>query len=253
MAGHSHWAKVKRAKAVTDARRGRLWSKLARRIIVAAKTGGGKPEENLQLRYAIDDARAANMPKDTIENAIKRGTGELGANDYERVIYEGYGPGGVAILIDSLTDNRNRTAPELRKIFERAGGQLGATNCVAWMFTQKGTFTIPVSAIEEDALLEICLEAGAEDVKTEGDVYEVTCEVSVFAALKEALAARGVETIAAEVAMVPTTTVRIDEDKARQVLNLMEILEEHDDVQNVYANLDIPEEVLARFEEKSGD
>lgn len=251
MAGHSHWAKVKRAKATTDARRGKLWSKLARRIIVAAKTGGGKPEENLQLRYAIDDARAANVPKDTIENAIKRGTGEMGAESYERVIYEGYAPGGVAIMADCLTDNRNRTAPQMRKIFERAGGQLGGSNCVAWMFTQKGTFTIPAAAIEEDDLIEICLEAGAEDVKKEGDVFEVTCEVGDYGAVKEALAGGNVEMIAGEIAMVPNSTVAVGEDKAQQALGLMEALEEHDDVQNVYANFDIPEELAAKLEGKA--
>ena len=251
MSGHSHWAKIKRAKAATDARRGRLWSKLARRIIVAARTGGGNPEENLQLRYAIEEARAANMPKDTINNAIKRGTGELGSQEFVRVIYEGYGPGGVAIMVDCLTDNRNRTAPEMRKIFERAGGQLGSTNCVAYMFEQKGTFTVPASAAEEDELLETCLEAGAEDVQLEGDVFEITCSVADFSAVKEALADRGIETIAAEIVMLPKTTVQVPEDKVRQVLKLMEALEEHDDVQNVYANLDIPEELAARMQAES--
>ncbi len=251
MSGHSHWSKIKRAKATTDARRGRLWSKLARRIIVAAKTGGGNPDENLQLRYAIDDAKAANLPKDTIANAIKRGTGELGAANYERIIYEGYGPEGVAVMIECLTDNRNRTVPELRKIFERADGQLGATNCVAWMFAQKGTFTVPTSAIEEDALMEICLDAGADDISKEGDVFEVTCQVGEFHALKEALAEKGVETIAAEIAMIPNTTVKVGADKAQQVLNLMESLEEHDDVQNVFANFDIPDEVAAKLEENT--
>ena len=248
MAGHSHWAKIKRAKATTDARRGRLWSKLARRIIVAAKSGGGKPDENLQLRYAMEDARAANVPKDTIANAIKKGTGELGAESYEQIVYEGYGPGGVAIMVDCLSDNRNRTVPEIRKIFERSGGQLGAANCVAWMFGRKGTFTVATSAVEEDALIELCLEAGAEDIKTEGDVFEVTCEVGSFSAIKDALAAREIETIAAEIAMIPNTTVAVEEDKAGQVLRLMEALEDHDDVQNVYANFDIPEDVAAKLE-----
>ncbi len=247
MAGHSHWARIKRAKAANDARRGKQWSKLARRVIVAAKTGGGNPEENLQLRYAIDDARAANMPKDTIANAIKKGTGESGAENYERVLYEGYGPAGVAVMVDCLTDNRNRTVPEIRKAFERAGGQLGSTNCVAWMFAQKGTFTLEASAVDEDKLLEICLEAGAEDVKSEGDAFEVTCEVGSFGEVKQALADAGVETIAAEIAMVPGNTVTLDAEKARQVLNLMEALEEHDDVQNVYANFDIPEDVAANL------
>lgn len=253
MSGHSHWAKVKRAKAATDARRGKLWSKLARRIIVSAKIGGGKPEENLQLRYAIDDARAANMPKDTIANAIKRGTGELGSQQFERIIYEGYAPGGVAIMVDCLTDNRNRTASGVRKIFERAGGQLGTINCVAYMFSQKGTFTVPVSAVEEDILIEVCLDAGAEDVRKEGDVFEVTCEPASFGDLKQALAEKEIETIAAEIAMVPDTTVAVGEDRARQVLKLMETFEEYDDVQNVYSNFDIPEQVGAKLEAEAAD
>ena len=252
MSGHSHWAKIRRAKASNDARRGRLWSKLARRIIVAAKTGGGNPDENLQLRYAIDDAKAANLPKDTINKAIKKGTGELGGQNFEQAVYEGYAPAGVAIMVDCLTDNRNRTAPQMRKIFERAGGQLGTTNCVAWMFSQKGTFTIPASAIEEDELIELCLEAGADDVTREGDVFEVTCDVRSFSAIKQALADKSVETIAGEIAMVPNTTVSAGEDKAQQVLKLMEALEDHDDVQNVYANLDISEEVAAKLEGQSG-
>ena len=184
MAGHSHWAGIKRAKAANDARRGKLWSKLARRIIVAAKTGGGSPDENLQLRYAIDDARAANMPKDTISNAVKKGTGELGGENYERVLYEGYGPAGVAVMVDCLTDNRNRTVPEIRKAFERSGGQLGNSNCVAWMFAQKGTFTVAADAVSEDRLLEICLEAGADDVAKEGDAFEIICEVGRFGAVR---------------------------------------------------------------------
>ncbi|KPK84889.1 MAG: transcriptional regulator [Phycisphaerae bacterium SM23_33] len=251
MSGHSHWAKVKRAKAVTDARRGKLWSKLARRIIVAAKTGGGNPDENLQLRYAIEDARAANVPKDTIANAINRGTGELGEQEFERVIYEGYAPGGVAIMVDCLTDNRNRTASEVRKIFERAGGQLGGSNCVAYMFAPKGTFTVPTSAVEEDRLIEICLEAGAEDVRKEADVFEVTCDPGSFGDLKKALADNQIETIAAEIAMVPDTTVAVDEDRARQALGLMEAFEDHDDVQNVYSNFDIPDHVGAKLEAES--
>ena len=248
MSGHSHWAKIKRSKATVDARRGREWSKLARRIIVAARVGGGKPEENLSLRYAIDDARAANMPKDTIANAIKRGTGEIGAENYEQVIYEGYGPGGVAIMVDCLTDNRNRTVPELRKIFERAGGQLGSSNCVAYMFEQKGTFTISADLTDEDTLLELALDAGAEDVRKETDVFEITCAPADFSAVKEALAVAGIETIAAEIAMVPTTSVTIAEDRARQVLTLMETLQDSEDVQNVYSNFDIPDDVAAKLE-----
>jgi len=252
MAGHSHWAKIKRAKASTDAKKGQIWSKLARKIIVAARTGGGNPADNLQLRYAIEEARAANMPKDTIENAIKKGIGEVGSTNYEHIIYEGYGPGGVAIMVECLTDNRNRTAPELRKIFERAGGQLGSTNCVAWMFTQKGIFTVPADAISEDELIEICLDAGADDVRKEGDVYEITSQVSDFTKVKDALTEKGIELIQAEIAMVPNNTVSLAPDKARQVISLVEALEDHDDVQKVFSNLDIPDELAAELEKASG-
>ncbi|MCD6377769.1 MAG: YebC/PmpR family DNA-binding transcriptional regulator [Planctomycetes bacterium] len=248
MAGHSHWAKIKRAKASSDAKKGQIWSKLARKIIVAARTGGGNPADNLQLRYAIEEARAANMPKDTIENAIKKGIGEVGSTNHEHIIYEGYGPGGVAIMVECLTDNRNRTAPELRKIFERAGGQLGSTNCVAWMFTQKGIFTVPADAISEDELIEICLDAGADDVRKEGDVYEITSQVSDFTKVKDVLTEKGIELIQAEITMVPNNTVSLAPDKARQVISLVETLEDHDDVQKVFSNLDIPDEVAAELE-----
>ncbi len=241
MSGHSHWARIKRAKAANDSKRGKIWSKLARRIIMAAKTGGGDPDDNLTLRYAIDEAKAANMPKTTIEKAVKKGAGELGAESYERVVYEGYAPGGVAFIVDCLTDNRNRTAPEIRKIFERGGGQLGATNCVAWMFEQKGSFIISADQTDEDALMEIALDIGAEDVKCESDVFEVTCQTSDFSVVRQALADRGIETVSADIAMVPQNTVAVTDEKARQVLSLMEAFEDHDDVQNVYSNFDIPE------------
>lgn len=248
MSGHSHWAKIRRAKASTDAKRGRVWSKLARKIIVAAKVGGGNPDDNLQLRYAIDEAKSANMPNDTIDKAIKKGTGTLEAQTYEEMVYEGYGPGGVAFLVDCLTDNRNRIAAEMRKIFERAGGQLGASNCVAWMFEKKGTFVISSEKADEDTLMEIALDAGADDVTSEGDLFEIVCQVSAFAAVKQALSERGIEPDAAEIAMIPKNTVTVKADKARQVLNLMEALEEHEDVQNAYANFDIPDEIMAEVE-----
>jgi len=250
MSGHSHWATIKRAKAANDAKRGKIWSKLARRIIVAAKTGGGNPEENLNLRYAIDDAKAANMPNDTIQRAIKKGTGELAAEDYQQVVYEGYGPAGVAFLVDCLTDNRNRTAPEIRKIFDRGGGQLGTSGCVAWMFEQKGTFAVSRDVADEDTLMEIALEAGAEDVKKDGNFFEITCQVADFSRVKQALAERNIETASAEISMMPTNTVAVDAEKAPQVVKLMEALEEHDDVQKVYANFDIPEEVMAKLGEE---
>lgn len=244
MSGHSHWAKVKRYKGAADARRSKVWSKLARKIIVAAKHGGGNPDDNLSLRYAIDEARAENMPNDTIDKAIKKGTGELGAVNYESIIYEGYGPGGVAFMVDCLTDNRARTAPELRKVFERAGGQLGATNSVAWMFEKKGTFLISADKADEDTLMELALEAGADDVKKEGDIFEITCQVAAFNAVKKALADKKIETLSGQIGMVPKTTVQIGADKSTQVMNLMEALEDHEDVQNIYANFDMPEELM---------
>ncbi|MFP4052259.1 MAG: YebC/PmpR family DNA-binding transcriptional regulator [Phycisphaerae bacterium] len=248
MAGHSKWANIKHKKARNDAARGKQWSKCARAIMVAAKAGGGDPDANLNLRYAIDEAKAVNMPKDTIAKAIKKGTGELGGENYEQVIYEGYGPAGVAFIVDCLTDNRNRTAPEMRKIFERSGGSLGATNCVAWMFEQKGTFTISADTADEDTLMEIALEAGADDVEQDGEIFEITCEPAAFNDVREALEARELSPAVAQLALVPKNTVQVDADDARKVLNLLENLEDHDDVQKVYANFDLPDEVLAEME-----
>lgn len=249
MAGHSHWAKIKRKKGVTDARRGRLWSKLARNIIVAAKSGGGKPEDNLTLRYAIDKAKAANMPRDTIENAIKKGTGELGAIQYETVFYEGYGVGGVAILCEALTDNRNRTAPEVRKIFERAGGSVGAAGSVQWMFSPKGQIIVPASAADEDTIAGIALEAGAEDYVNSGDVWEITCEPAAFEPLRQALTKAGIEMQSAELTRLPSNTVPVDAESGRKVLNLVDALEEHEDIQNVFTNFELPEDVMASLDE----
>ena len=245
MSGHSKWANIKHRKGRQDEKRGKVWSKIARQIIVAARAGGGDPAGNLTLRYAIDEAKAANMPKDTIANAIKKGTGDIEGVTYEQVVYEGYGPGGVAFMVSCLTDNRSRTAPEMRKLFERGGGQLGASNCVAYMFQQKGTFVVPSDKADEDTLMEIALDAGAEDVSNAGEFFEVTCEPSVFSIVKDALAGKGIETSSAEIAMVASNMVTLDAEKARKALNLMENLEDHDDVQNVYTNLDIPDELVA--------
>lgn len=250
MSGHSHWATIRRAKSANDAKRGKLWSKLARRIIVAAKTGGGNPEENLTLRYSIDDAKAANMPKDTINKAIKKGTGELGGQNYEQVIYEGYGPDGVAFMVDCLTDNRNRTAPEMRKIFERGGGQLGASNCVAWMFESKGTFVISADQADEDALMEIALDAGADDMSGGAGIFEITCKPQAFSDVRRILAEKGIETISSEIALVSKNTISVGLDRAKQILNLMESFEDHDDVQNVFANFEMDEETVAKLSEE---
>ena len=249
MSGHSKWANIKHRKGRQDAKRGKVWSKIARQIIMAAKTGSGDIDTNLALRYAIDEAKAANMPKDTIGKAIKKGTGDLQGVNYEQVVYEGYGPGGVAFMINCLTDNRNRTAPEMRKIFERVGGQLGASNCVAYMFHQKGVFVVQHDKVDEETLMEIALEAGADDVTTEGEFFEITCEPGAFSDVKNALTEKNIETTSAEIAMIPANTVTLDDNKTRQALVLMENFEDHDDVQNVYTNLDIPDQLM---EELSG-
>ena len=247
MSGHSHWSKIKRSKASTDAKRGREWSKLARKVIVAAK-GGGNPDDNLSLRYAIDEAKAANMPNDTIAKAIKKGTGELGAANYEDLLYEGYGPGGAAFMVECLTDNRNRTAPELRRLFDKAGGQLVASGSVAYLFKKLGRFVVAADQADEDTLMEIALEAGADDVVLDDDVFEITCAVTAYAAVKDALDARDIVTTEAELGMIPDATVVVPADKARQVISLAEALEEHDDVQKVYSNFEITEEAMAELE-----
>jgi YebC/PmpR family DNA-binding regulatory protein len=244
MAGHSHWANISAKKAIVDKKRGKLWSKLARAIIVAAKSGGD-PKINLRLRYAIDAAKAVSLPKDNIERAIKTGTGELKADALEEVLYEGYGPNGVAILCEILTDNRHRTAGEVRKIFELGGGQLGTTGCVSYLFDRKGLFIIPAGQITEDKLMELALEAGADDVRDYGETLEVTCDPSGFQAVSEALAAAGLKPDVAQVSRIPKTTVDLDADTGRTVLKLMESLDDHDDVQNVSANFNIPDAAMA--------
>jgi len=245
MAGHSHWSSIKHRKAAVDTRRGRLWSKLIRNVIVAAKTGGGSPDANLSLRYAIDKAKQANVPNDTIDRAIKKGTGEIEGEQYEEVVYEGYGPGGVAVMAVCLTDNRNRTGPEIRKIFESRGGSLGSTGCVAWMFEQKGLITVSTTDTDEDRLLEIALEAGAEDLKQEGEEFEIYCPPGEFEAVKNAITAAEIPIQLAEISMIPQSTVKLEGDQAKKIMDLMETLEDHDDTQNVYANFDVPEEVMA--------
>jgi len=248
MSGHSHWAGIKYKKAAADAKRGKMWSKIARMIIVAAKQGGGDPAANLALRYAIDKARAANMPKDTIEKAVKKGTGELEGMSFEEVLYEGYGPGGVAIMVEALTDNRNRTGPELKRLFERHGGSLGTSGCVNWMFTKKGLITVNADSTDEEQLLEIALSAGADDMQTVGEVFEITCDPSAYEELKKTLQEKEIATEVAEVSMVPRSTIEIsNEQTANKIISLMEAFEDHDDVQNTYANFDIPDEIMARI------
>jgi YebC/PmpR family DNA-binding regulatory protein len=246
VAGHSHWANIARKKSLVDAKRGKLWSKLAKAIIVAAKHGGADPSANLRLRYAIDAAKAVSMPKDNIQRAIKAGTGELKGGNLEESIYEGYGAGGVAVMCEILTDNKNRTAPEIRKIFEMCDGKLGGTGCVAYLFERKGVVRVPQASCEEDRIMEIAIDAGAEDVSAADDRWEVVCEPAVMTPVIEALQAAGLTVDSNEIVRIPTTTVEVDDvETARKVLTLMERLDDHDDVQSVAANFNIPDQALS--------
>lgn len=247
MAGHSHWAGIKHKKALIDAKRGKMWSKLSKAIIVAAKMGGGDPDGNNRLRLAIDAAKAVSMPKDNIQRAIKRGAGETEGANFEEVLYEGYGAGGVAILCDILTDNRNRTASEVRKIFEISDGKLGGAGSVAWMFEKKGLFIVPANKADEDTLMEIALEAGADDVRRTDDKFEVTSSPEAYSAVSAALAKAGIEPEVSELGRVPKNTVDVeDPEVARKILKLMNRLDDHDDVQSVSSNFNIPEAVMAQ-------
>jgi YebC/PmpR family DNA-binding regulatory protein len=252
VAGHSHWAGIKHKKAVNDKKRGKIFSKIARMIWSAVKEGGGPdPEFNPRLRLILDKAKAANMPKDNIKRAIDRAVGGDG-DAYEQVFYEGYAPGGVAVMVDTLTDNRNRTYPEIRKIIEGRGGNLGNPGCVAYLFQRKGTIYVPAAETEEDALLEAVLEAGGEDMREAGGFYEVITEPEALSQVKDALDAKEIPVESAELSMLPDTSVPLGSDEARKVLALMEDLDDHDDVQNVYANFDLPDDVLAEVEAEAG-
>ena len=250
MAGHSHWAGIKHKKAAVDAKRGKVWSKLSKAIIVAAKMGGGDPDANIRLRTAIADAKALSMPKDNIERAIKKGTGELDGGNLEEILYEGYGPESVAVICDIMTDNRKRTAPEMRKLFEIHGGNLGATGCVGWMFDRKGLFIIPKGSVDEEKLMEVAMENGADDIKVDGDNFEVTCDPEIFSNVAEALDHAGIELDSKEVTRIPQNTVDLDVESGRKVLKFMEALDDHDDVQNVSANFNIPDEAMAVLAEE---
>jgi YebC/PmpR family DNA-binding regulatory protein len=249
MSGHSKWSTIKHKKAATDARRGKLFTKILREITVAARLGGGDPKSNPRLRSAILDARSNSMPNDNIERAIKKGTGELEGEAYEEVTYEGYGPGGVAVLVEGQTDNRNRTAQDIRHLFARHGGNLGESGCVSWMFNRRGYFAIDRSALgeqmDEEKLISLALEIGADDVAVAEDSYEIYTSPEDFTAVQEELERQGVPVAAKELAMVPQTQVDVPADRINQVLRLVEALEDHDDVQNVWVNLNIDEKVLA--------
>jgi YebC/PmpR family DNA-binding regulatory protein len=244
MSGHSHWATIKHKKGAIDAKRGKLWSKLSRAIIIAARHGGGDPTMNLKLRYAIDKARQVSMPKDNIERAIKRGTGEMEGLTFEEITYEGIGPGGVAFLVDVVTDNRNRTAGEIRKIFERGGGKMGSAGNVAFRFERKGLFSVNADGADEDNLMGIALDAGADDMKRAGSTFEITCDPSAFGTVQETLQKNNIATIVSEISQLPKAPIDVDKEIAQKCLRLYESLEDHDDVQNVYMDLNMTEAIL---------
>ena len=245
MSGHSKWASIKHKKAAVDAKRGRIFSRIIREITVAAKRGGANPNTNPRLRVAINAAKNANMPNDNIEKGIKRGTGELPGVTYEEITYEGYGQGGVAIMVEVLSDNRNRTTAEIRNMFSKKGGNLSGTGSVAWQFHRKGLITIDKDKAKEETLFNIVIESGGEDLKVEAESYEITTSPEKFEAVKDAISKAGIQYNLAEMTQLPDSTIKVtDETLARKLLNLVESLEEHDDVQHVYANFDIPDEII---------
>ncbi|MCD6522032.1 YebC/PmpR family DNA-binding transcriptional regulator [Candidatus Calescamantes bacterium] len=246
MSGHSKWSQIKHKKAKMDAQKGRLFTKLIREIMVAARQGGGNPDANPRLRSAIQAAKEANMPWDNIERAIKKGTGELPGTHYEEATFEGYGPGGVAIMVRVLTDNKNRTSGEIRHIFTKYGGHLGGSGCVAWQFHQKGVIQVEKNRVDGEVLFELALELGAEDMKEEEDIYTIITSPEDFLRIKEALTEKGVPISYSALTMIPDTLVKLEGKKAEQILELVNTLDEHPDVQDVYANFDIPEEIMTK-------
>ncbi|MGB9803928.1 MAG: YebC/PmpR family DNA-binding transcriptional regulator [Desulfofundulus sp.] len=241
MSGHSKWSTIKRKKARVDAQRGKIFTRLSREIIVAARMGGGDPDANPRLKAAIQRAKEANIPNENIQRAIQKGTGELGGADYEELIYEGYGPGGVAVMMEIMTDNRNRTAGEIRHLFSRHGGNLGEAGCVSWMFSKKGVIVVEKDGLDEDELMLTALEAGAEDMRTEEDEFEIITAPEDFEQVRRALVEKGVPIAEAQVTMVPQSTVKLAGKEAEQMMRLMDALEDHDDVQEVYANFELEE------------
>ena len=247
MSGHSKWHTIKHKKGAADAKRGKLFTRIIKELTVAARAGGGDPDSNPRLRTVVTEAKSVNMPADNIKRAIQRGTGELPGVSYEEITYEGYGPGGAAVIIETLTDNRNRTVGELRHMLTKYGGSLGETNSVAWMFDRKGYIVVDKAAADEEALMSAVLEAGADDMGDDGDSWEVTTEISGYDAVLEAVKKLGVQPSTAQaMAMLPKNTIKLEEKGAEQMLKLMEILDEHDDVQKVHANFDIPDDVMEK-------
>lgn len=250
MGGHSHWAGIKHKKALVDAKKGKVFTKILREITIAAKMSGGNPDQNPRLRKAMDDARAANMPSDNVKRAIMKGTGQLPGVSYEEITYEGYGPGSTAVIVECTTDNKNRTFAEIRKIFTSRGGSIGTSGCVSYMFKNKGVIMVAKDAISEDDLMNLALEAGAEDVRTEGESYEViTAPDATFEAVKKAIEDKGITPESAELTMLPDTEVNItDEHVAESLLKMMEELDDHDDTKNVYSNYNIPDDIMAKLD-----
>ncbi len=244
MSGHSKWSSIKHKKAAVDAKRGKMFTKLIKEITVAAREGGGDPDTNPRLRTAIANAKAQNMPNETIERGILRGTGQLPGTSYEEIIYEGYGPKGVAIIVEVVTDNRNRSTSDLRNILSKNGGNLGERGCVSWMFDKKGLIVIDKDKADEDELIMVTLDAGAEDIKSEDDSYEIITEPQHFESVRDAVQEAGIETTLEEISMIPQTTVKLDGKEALQLLKIIGSLEDHDDVQNVYSNFDIPDDLI---------
>ncbi len=242
MSGHSKWATIRHKKGAADAKRGKVFTKIIKEITIAARLGGGDPDSNPRLRTAVMKAKLANMPKDNVERGIKKGTGELEGVDYMEITYEGYGPGGVAIMVDALTDNKNRTAADVRNIFSKGGGNLGETGCVNYLFQRRGVINYSTEQYTEDQILEQALEVGADDVATEGDIIEVTCRPEEFDAVVNAMQTAGFEHSDASLQMVPDATVSLDADGTRKALKMIEALDDHDDVQEVYSNIDIPDD-----------
>ena len=250
MSGHSHWATIRRKKEASDAKKGKVFSKFARAIMAAARSGGGDIATNIRLKAVLDEAKAARMPKENIERAVKKGTGELAGEQLEEAVYEAYGPGGVALLIEILTDNRNRTASSVRKALDVSGGSLAGAGSTAWIFEKKGLITVGQGNADEEALFEITVDAGAEEIEPVGDAFQITCDVGDFEPVKQALTEKDVAIEAAQITMVPSNTVPLDAAGARKILRLMDELDDNDDVANVYANFELPDEVLA---EEAGD
>ncbi|MEW6456155.1 MAG: YebC/PmpR family DNA-binding transcriptional regulator [Acidobacteriota bacterium] len=250
MSGHSKWHSIKHKKAAQDAKKGKMFTKIIRELMVAARIGGGDPEVNSRLRKAILDARAVNMPSDTIKRAIQKGTGEIEGEKFEELVYEGYGPGGVAVFVEAMTDNRNRTVSEVRHLFSKNGGNLGESGCVSWMFSRKGYIVVERAKVDEDKLMELILDNGAEDMREDGSNFEIIIPPGNYEKVLNALKENSIEIAASEIGLIPQSYVKLQGKEAEQMLRLIEALEEHDDVQHVWANFDIEEEEIKKYAEK---